>query len=387
MQKRGRSLLLIDRLDRDKEPVKLKILPNDYRENDGRVRGLKPPPLIRGWHAADPEEKAEAVANNRMLHIYAGTSHLCDLGCIYCHTAGGRPMKGEMSLAERKDVLRQARQLGCKYVHISGAGEPTIDPYVWDQIDYINELGMIPTIFTHARHCTKQMAKWFYENNCSVMVKIHSADETLQDFYANVKGYGRQRDVGLRNLMDAGLNDGEPTRLGADLLMMTENKEEMPHLWRWCRQNNIFPLVKSELCMEEAVNSQARISVHPKDVEQMFYRLLAIDESEFGFSWVPSPPWSAVRCEYNYYHVQVTIEGHIKPCIGFEPLGNMRDMENALLYYWDHPMQRRIRNFKKEVKGTCGSCKEACYGCPCRRISRYGQDKVFETDGCWESNL
>lgn len=350
---------------------------------------LLPPPVIRGWNAT-PEEREQALKENKMLHIYAGTSNMCNLGCIYCHTAGGRPLPGEMTLEERLDVLRQAKQLGCKYVHISGAGEPTIDPLLWKQIDYINKHDMIPTVFTHAKDVDMDLAKRFYDNNCSVVIKMHSAKEDVQDYYAGVPGYTKKRLKSIENLMAVGLNASNPTRLGADIMITNDNKEEIPGIFRWARDNNIFPLVKSIICMERATQDevQRKLKIHPKDVEKIFYNLLHIDEEEYGYTWTPAPPWAGVHCDYNYYHAHVSIQGNIKPCIGFSPVGNIRDRQDALIYYWNDPMMKRVRRLKHEIKGICATCKENCYGCPCRRVAREGSDEAaFTATSCWEANL
>ena len=349
---------------------------------------LKEPPIIRGWKAT-LEEREEAIKNNQMLQIYAGTSNVCDLFCIYCHTAGGKALEGEMTLEERLNVLDQAKKLGCKYVHISGAGEPTQDPYLWKQIEHINKLGMIPTVFTHAKDISLEIAQKFYDLNCSVIVKIHSGKEETQDYYAGVPGYTKKREKSIENLMKVGLNKSNPTRLGADIMITNDNKEKIPELFKWARDNNVFPLVKSIICMERAHSDaiQDKLRIHPKEVEKIFYRLLDIDEKEYGYTWTPAPPWAGVHCDYNYYHMQVTIQGNIKPCIGFEPIGNVRDMEGALEHYWNHPKMKKMRDIKNQLKGICSTCKEDCYGCPCRRIARVGEDEAFNTKSCWEANL
>lgn len=336
-----------------------------------KEKKLQPPPILRGWKAT-LEEREEAIKNNKMLHIYAGTSNVCDLHCIYCSTSGGQALDGEMTLEERKEVLRQAKNLGCKYVHISGAGEPTRDPLLWEQVKYINELGMIPTVFTHAKDITLEIAQKFYDMNCSVIVKIHSVKEELQDFYAGERGYTQKRSNSIDNLIRVGLNKCNPTRLGADIMITNGNKDEIPNIFRWARQNNIFPLVKSIICRERAHDKkiQEMLEISAKDVERIFYKLLQIDENEFGYTWVPTPPMATVTCDYNYYHMMVTIQGNIKPCIGFSPIGNMRDRDNALEYYWNDERMKKFRNLKENLKGTCASCKQDCYGCPCRRVAR-----------------
>ena len=272
-------------------------------------------PIIRGWGIYNEEELKDYIDNNKLGMIYDGVSAKCDINCIYCVTKSGKAVPGELNLNERKSVLKQANELGCKIVHIAARGEPTVDPLFKEQLEYINELNMIPVIFTHGGNLTQDWVDTLWDNNASIMIKIHSLKPELQDFFAATKGYTERRNKGLELLMKKGFNqnfEGQ-TRLGADILVMKKNYDEIEDIYRWCRENNIFPLVKPLMCNNRGASKFVldNLYISPLEVKKLYERLSEIDKKEYGFDWKPMPPYAGVNCNYYYYHLCVTIMGDV----------------------------------------------------------------------------
>ncbi|MBD3202722.1 radical SAM protein [Candidatus Woesearchaeota archaeon] len=345
------------------------------------------PPMLRGWRLSTAERQ-QYLKKKLLGMIYAGTSNMCDLGCIYCQTRGGKQLHNETNLKERKKILNQAKALGCKFVHLAGAGEPTIDPLFWHQLGYINKLGMTSVVFTHGMHIDEEKAKRLYNLGSSVIVKIHSKNPELQDYFANRKGYTKKRENAINYFIKVGFNKETPTRLGIDVLVTKKNIKEIPEIFIWARENNIFPEIKPILFLERASQQEIKkmLEVKPNEIKELYYKLLEIDQKKYGYSWNPAPPYAGFSCDYYYYHLLISCQGDIKPCIGFEKkLGNIRT--HTLRECWEHPFMDKIRNIKQNLKGKCGDCEEDCYGCPCRRIIRQGEDALFQTNDCFTDNM
>lgn len=357
-----------------------------------KIDGTKVP-VIRGWGIYNEEELKDFIENNKLGMIYDGVSAKCDLNCVYCVTKSGKAVPGELNLEERKSVLRQANELGCKIVHIAARGEPTVDPLFKEQLEYINELNMTPVIFTHGGNLTQEWVDTLWDNNASIMLKIHSLKPEVQDFFAATKGYTERRNKGLDLLLKKGFNknfEGQ-TRLGADILVMKKNYDEIEDIYRWCRENNIFPLVKPLMCNNRGASKFVldNLYISPLEVKKLYERLSEIDKKEYGFDWKPMPPYAGVNCNYYYYHLCITIMGDVWPCIGIPELqiGNIR--EKSLKECWNSEQVRKIKNIKKEVTGICQECENSvvCYGCPCRRTYNNGFENTFTCNSCWEDNL
>lgn len=363
------------------------------RINSDKDSKLKPPPVLNGWGIFDKKELEDIKKKKLLRHVYAGVSAACDLHCIYCQTKSGKAMHGEMNLEERKDFLDQAKELGCQLVHIAARGEPTVDPLFLHQLQYIHKLGMIPVIFTHGGNIDNKWADYLWENEASVIIKIHSFQPELQDWFAGVKDYTKRRNRGLRILIEKGFNKTAPTRLGADILVMKKNYEEIEKIFRWCRKNNIFPLVKPFLCNERGRSEfvMKNLYLPPLKIKELYYKLAEIDRRDYGYYWEPAPPYAGINCNYYLYHIVVTIMGDIWPCIGLSHLclGNIR--EKSLKECWESKTMERIRNIFQHIKGICQTCekfkKEICYGCPCRRTYLGGPKKTFICNSCWEDNM
>lgn len=353
----------------------------------------KKPPILKGLGVYDKDELKLVKENKLLRQIYVGVSAACDLNCIYCQTKSGKAMPGELSLAERVDLLNQAKELGCEFVHIAARGEPTVDPLFLSQLEHIHKLNMIPVIFTHGGNINEYWADNLFKNNASVIVKIHSMDHKLQDFFAGKKGYAKRRDDGIQMLIKKGFNKSNPTRLGADILVMKKNYDEIEKIFIWCRENNIFPLVKQFLVNERGKSKYVmdNLYVEPLKIKELYHRLAKIDKERYGYVWDPTPPYAGISCNYYLYHILVTIMGDAWPCIGLEhlKLGNIRN--GKLKDFWNHPTMDKIRNIKENINGVCRTCSklenDECYGCPCRRTYLKGPDSTFVCNSCWEDNL
>jgi radical SAM protein with 4Fe4S-binding SPASM domain len=351
---------------------------------------FKKPPGIKGWNFSK-EEVREAREKGKLMMMYADMSSKCDLHCIYCQTKSGKALPGELNLEERMDLIDQGKALGCKTIHIAGQGEPTIDPLFWRHVEYIHRQGIIPVIFTHGMHLDKDAASQLYELNASVIVKVHSFNEKNQDWMAGKKGYTKNRDKTIQNLFDAGFNKENPTRVGIDVVITQQNIAEIPSIFRWARRNNVFPEIKTLLSAHRGASKfvKEKMQVKPEEVKKLHHNILEIDQREFGYTWVPKPPYVGWYCDLYYYHIYVNIFGDVMPCVGFvlqKPLGNIR--EKSLEELWNHPLMIKVRNIDRHLKGVCANCKNDCYGCPCRRVLRTEDIKrIFESRGCWEDNM
>lgn len=349
---------------------------------------LQKPPIIEGWGIFD-KDKLKKIKDRRLLkHIYAGVSGACDLHCVYCQTKSGKPMPGEMTIEERKALLDQFKALGGELVHIAGRGEPMVDPIFWEQLAHMQTLELKPVIFTHAGGLTQDGVNKLKDANASVIIKVHSFDEDLQDWFAGKKGYTEARQEGIKRLVDAGFNRDAPTKLGADILVMRKNLHEIEAIFRWCRDNNVFPLVKPFLTNERAATPFVKdnLQITPAELKALYERLSEVDRTEYGFHWKPTPPYAGIHCNYYLYHIMVTIMGDAAPCIGLPYIGNIR--EKTLEELWFSPEVEKVRNILENVAGKCKTCvehkEEGCYGCPCRMVYKKGYGELFKSSACFE---
>lgn len=342
---------------------------------------LKPPPKLKGL-ALSIDEINKAKNENRMLVISIETSNICNLRCIYCYTGAANKLKDELTLDEYKSILDQSVELGAQKVAIAGAGEPLLDPNFFRILDLIRERNLYLILYTNATLINKDTAKKLYDNPVTVVATLNSMKPEIQNkLCGNVPWAYEKMMRGIHNLIDAGFNKSNPTRIAIDSFMVKETIDEAPEIFRFARRNNIFPYICRVFLGGRAKGKD--LDVSNEQFKTLVYRLHDIDENEFGYTWEPRPPFVASQCQLIYVNMVVGIQGEVRPCYCvFIDAGNIR--KQSLKDIWNSDTLKNIRDMEKNLKGKCGACelKGECFGCRCRTFAMTGD--VFASDpACW----
>lgn len=349
-----------------------------------KLKVLKEPLMLKGWDIKTKEAK-EFRDREEIFMAYMDMTAACDLHCTYCQARSGKALPNELDLEERKRVIDEFAQMGCKAIHIAGQGEPTLDPYLWDILEYINEKEMTPVVFTHGANLTRETIKKLKSLNTSLIIKIHSFKPEVQDKLVGLKGYTQKREAVLEMLIEEKYNEGNPTMLGVDTVLTYDNKDELETIFRYCREHNIFPEFKTMITANRAGKVVNKYQLSAEDVKEIAEKFAKIDKEEYGYVWEVTPPYIAWTCNFYYGHIYVNIIGDIYPCVGFtmnDPIGNIRNMSVKDAYNTE--LMFKIRNIDKLLEGACKECPKDCYGCPCRRLLKTGDiNSIFKTNGCW----
>lgn len=225
---------------------------------------------------------------------------------------------------------------------------------------------------------TIQTAEKLFKEEVSVIGKLNSFDPLVQDHLTDKIGSHEQMMLGLRNLIKAGFNKTRPTRLGVESVVCMQNYNDIPKIWAWCRERNIFPFI-------ELLNVRGRALMHDlepgrEEIRRLWNSLLEIDQKKYGYTWIPTPPYAGFHCRKHYYGLYVDSQGYVHPCSGVHlPLGNIR--QTTLKDILGLKIFKRIRNMRKNLKGKCMRCKNNtfCYGCRGYAMSTSGD--MFAEDG------
>jgi len=302
-------------------------------------------PILKGLDLTNDKLK-RTEQQNKMLLIDLETSNVCNLNCKYCFRdvyGTKEALKSELSLAERLRLIKEAKELGCETIKITGAGEPFADAGVWDMINYANKLGMWVMIFTNGALLNKEKIAELYKMNVSLIVKCNSLDEKKEDEMVGRQGYAKKRNEVLQMLMDAGFNKSKPTRLGRDLVITNINKEEVYESLKWCRKNNIFPLFRPLMPIGAAINVK-EWEISKDELKQMYETARETDKKEFGIEYNLTLPYmGGVWCRQLHYAIYVNILGEAFPCTGSKKLlGNFK--QQTLREIWEGGEAKKIRN-------------------------------------------
>ena len=328
-------------------------------------------PSIEAWTFSD-EELAEAQAGARLLNPSLDLSNACNLNCSFCFvedlaSSAKTRRPGELTLAESLAVVDDFASAGARTVNLVGAGEPTIDPHFLEIVRRIHSHGMRTMLFTNGIAIARNplLARQLASLDVSVCLKLNSRDPERQDRIVGRQGYARQRDAALDALLAAGLASGRPSRLGVDVLVIQETLSEIPTLYTWCIEANIFPLLAEYIPTGRTAggakplapfddSAMSRLSREQRVA--LAERLAEIDQCH-GLSASPA------TCAYfggtvctQLLGVYVDIMGRVWPCVArtqvhangmaatHEPLGSVRTTgQTAALLWSSHPYMAFLR--------------------------------------------
>ncbi len=311
----------------------------------------------------------------------------CDLNCSYCfNEAGGvRKEQGTLDINDYFGLLKQFKETGGGTVGIPGAGEPLVKSNLETTLRILdfcgkNELHLV--LFTNAQQMEDDLVSRLNQDHVSLMVKYNSSKPEIQDKLARVRGYTERRERSLQKLLKNGFN--HDSRLGFVTSIMDVNYDEIPDIFRYCRDNQIIP--DFDTVLEQGRGAKCGLSGEDENIKRMFELLQKIDRNEYGIEWNVSPTYVAGCCDRYKQHLYVTRFGDVSPCIGASlkgvKLGNVRN--NSLVELWKSPLMIKIKD--KDYTGECLECKnyqeEKCNSCLGRYTNRIDEE-VINTIGCW----
>ncbi len=301
-------------------------------------------PVIKGLNLSNKELR-KAELNNKMLLIDIETSNKCNLNCQYCFRdiyGTKEALEKELKLDKRLDLIKQAKELGCETIKITGAGEPFADKEFWPMIEYANKLGMWVLIFTNGSLIDKNVVKRLAKMNVSIIVKCNSFNEEKEDTMVGRKGYAERRNKAIQFLIEEGFNKTNPTRLGRDLVITNINKDELYDSLRWCRKNNVFPLFRP-LMPIGAARKLTDWMISKEETKAMYEKAREVDSKEFGINYNLTLPYmGGVWCRQLHYAIYVNILGEVYACTGSKKLfGNFN--KQSLKEIWNSEEARIIR--------------------------------------------
>ena len=325
---------------------------------------LQPPKL--SWYSYSLEEAKNSRDRWEILTIRIETSLMCDLKCKYCCNSSWNALKDEIKFEKILDLINQAKALNAKSIIVIWWWEPTIYPKFYELITYIHKNGLIPVVFTNTQTMNFSKAKFLYENNVSVIIKLDSLNEETQDSLVWVRWAYKNIQEWLTNLKSVwyGQDNGWwSLRFWASFVVNKQNMHEVGYIWRFCRKNNIFPNLEMMVPNGNAKGIKD-LMLNKDERKNIKMNILKIDQNEFGYDRLPYTPLLWSGCFQPIYNLYISVEWIVRPCSSIHA-EQANIYENTLQEITQKPFFVLARNIDKHLEGKCGDCKfsNLCVGC------------------------
>jgi MoaA/NifB/PqqE/SkfB family radical SAM enzyme len=298
---------------------------------------------------------AEARAKNRMLHLDLDLTGDCKLKCFYCDRTPDRysdvPNRVELNTQERKDIIRQAKELGATTVEFPGAGEPMIDEGFWEVVEYIHSLDMTTVLFTSGYHLNELTIDRLYNLGVTIFIKHNSDDPRIEDKMVGVKGYGEIANRALELLVERGFNRTIPTRIAIDMVVTPhfQDLEQVGKIFRWTRDNNVHSYIMT--LIPEGMADHKTVLFEKRRAQELVEFMQQIDSEEYGLDYVPSRPMGGgYRCRQVNIGMFVNLFGEVYDCNGLGRLmGHLR--RDTMADVWNSRYAHAVR--RPDQNGFC----------------------------------
>lgn len=315
----------------------------------------------------------------------------CNLRCIHCHAAGGRPAPGELSTREAKRFIDDLAEVKPFRMLVYTGGEPLMRADLHELLSHSHRAGFTNVIATNATLITDQVARELRGAGVvGAAVSLDSVRAEIQDRIRNLPGAFEKAMRGIRALRRAGIlvqvNVTAMDYNFADLEELIALADEegagimlMYQLIPVGRGSDIreatLTVNQNERLLKSLVRMQKRVStiIEPVAGPQYWPYLMTRRGRTDGF-WRNLARSLFHGCSAGRGFVYIKANGEVWPCPFVEvSCGNIRGTPFRKIWE-DSEVLRNLRNRENTLKGQCGECpyRAICGGCRGRAFAYTG---------------
>jgi radical SAM protein with 4Fe4S-binding SPASM domain len=327
-----------------------------------------------------------APIHSRLARLDVELTERCDNDCIHCCinlSAGDAEARArELNTAQWQDVLRQAADLGCLSVRMTG-GEPLLRPDFAELYLFARRLGMTVLIFTNARRVTPELADLLARvpPREPVEVTVYGMRRESYEAVSRVPGSYAQFRRGVDLLLERHI----PFVVKGALL--PPNRAEMDEFEAWAATipwmdgppgYAMFLDLRNRRDDPEKNRLIASLRIAPEDGVAVLARReqsYRAEMAEFGAKFMGPPGDVLFRCGAGH-GISVDAYGRAQPCMGVRAPELTVDVLSAslaeALERFSHLTELRAAN--PEYLRRCAVCflKGLCEQCPAKSWAEHG---------------
>ena len=324
---------------------------------------------INGW-AFD----IETIQSNKgkLLTLDIDFGSYCSLNCPFCFRMNNTVDENEREIKyeDLVNIILEAKTLGLRSVKFLGKGDPFENKGFLDFLRFLHSESVIPLVFTkgHIIGDDDAVFKYFsqYEIfsgeelaaelkrlNVSIMLGFNSFSAKKQNRMVGRKGsdYTHIRNRALKLLVDAGLNDGNPTSLALAINPITIwNIDEAFEVYKWGRMRNLYCIVTPSMISGRAKDKTWEAITPPKEQIQELYTNIYEFNIETGLQSKKQVLKEGVSayagghpCNQVATGMYISLNGVVLSCPGSEEKIEGNIWEQSLTEIWNMSSNKKER--------------------------------------------
>lgn len=316
----------------------------------------------------------EEIEKNKgkLLMLDIDFGRYCSLNCPGCFRKSNVVddiQYGDLTYDEIVEIINEAIPMGLQTIKICGAGEPTQNNNFLQFIRDMTKKNIGVAVFTKGQalgsdeeavkfnktsgiNSAQELCEELFNLKVSFMLSFQSFDTEKQDrLVGNIEGHALVRNQALINLVNAGFNKTNPTRLALELgPIVKENYDEIFDLYVFARRRNIYLIPNFLMVSGKQINKEflKKYDLSEKQKYDLFMRIYSwnienglqtIEQiKEEGISCMPGiHPCNQVACG-----LYITAKGNVVGCPGFtEVEGNIR--KESIKDIWEKSKNKNQR--------------------------------------------
>ncbi|MBQ4403879.1 MAG: radical SAM protein [Selenomonadaceae bacterium] len=355
---------------------------NDMREFVGQLLDEKilyegaNPYTEEPWSNKIPMEVANIFAReHKLFSMTFELTYRCVEKCIHCYIDDAPKFcaKDELTLDEYKNILRQAREMGCVQILFTG-GEVLLRPDLCDIVEEAVKLGFIVDVYTTGVGLTEKV----FDRLCAaqvngISVSLYSGIASEHDKITGVKGSFDKTLKALLMFKAAGVNTF------IKCVAMKQNLDSLESLYELGKRLNFYVGVSPRIISGRNGKCAADYALGDVELYKKFYemqsRYVPADTTDEKIS--REQILNGRVCGAGLSSMSVDPFGGVRPCLSFtEAFGSVR--EDTLENLWE-----RVRDLKylrnrlmRKVTPQCETCEylQHCQVCVAELILDRGEN-------------
>ena len=133
------------------------------------------------------KEKKELLKYyDKPFYVYLNLSNICNANCVFCEV---RTNKEKKCAIDVKKVIDELSELGTKYIHFTGGGEPFVNDDIFEYLDYCTKKNIKIILISNGLNLNEEKIKKLSKFNIvAFFFSIDSCYPEVHDELRRVKG-------------------------------------------------------------------------------------------------------------------------------------------------------------------------------------------------------